>query len=216
MILHSIVDGMKKTWKRWHDYQEDEEAVMELVRGQEAKEAGIVYLDCEEYHFSTKEGGKVWSVYGSPWQPQFGSMAFNYKRSQAHIIANKIPKVDILLTHGPPYNILDETGARDRPGCKALASRLPQLQPRLHVFGHIHESHGAYVHTWDKSSPSCPVVQAYSKGTQMPDSLVGHKTAFINASNSPMSSHWNRGATMLPFAGPGFQPVIVDLKDNEE
>ena len=124
--------------------------------------------------------------------------------------------VDHSLTHGPPHNILDETGPGNRAGCKALASRLPQLQPRLHIFGHIHEAHGAYIHTWDDSSPSCPVVQAYSKETQTPDSPVGHRTAFVNASNSPMSSHWNLEASRLPFAGPGFQPVIVDLRDNEE
>ena len=39
---------------------------MELVKGPEAIEAGIVYLDCEEYKFSVKKGGRTWSVYGSP------------------------------------------------------------------------------------------------------------------------------------------------------
>jgi hypothetical protein len=74
---------------------------MELVKGPAAIEAGIVYLECEEYRFSVKEGGRTWSVYGSPvrrsniglvapfesyfqWQPEFCGWAFNYKRAQAH------------------------------------------------------------------------------------------------------------------------------------
>ena len=40
--------------------------IKELVKGPAAREAGIVYLDCEGYRFSVKEGGRTWSVYGSP------------------------------------------------------------------------------------------------------------------------------------------------------
>ncbi|KIL66547.1 hypothetical protein M378DRAFT_160538 [Amanita muscaria Koide BX008] len=209
----------EKTWKRWHGDKQDQAAIMELVKGPAAKEAGIVYLDCEEYQFSLKDSGKVWTVYGSPWQPEFGACAFNYSRSKAHTIVDRIPKVDILLTHGPPYGVLDETSRRLKVGCKTLSSRLPQLQPRLHTFGHIHESHGAYIHSWDKTSPSCPVVQSYGKILKTLTNPDGeerraNKTVFVNASNLPTASQWNPSAHRLPFAGPGFQPVVVDLKDN--
>lgn len=40
--------------------------IRELIKGPEAREAGIVYLDCEGHMFSVKEGGRTWSVYGSP------------------------------------------------------------------------------------------------------------------------------------------------------
>jgi hypothetical protein len=39
---------------------------MELMKGPAAIDAGIAYLDCEEYRFSVKNGGRTWSVYGSP------------------------------------------------------------------------------------------------------------------------------------------------------
>lgn len=39
---------------------------MELLKGDRAKETGIVYLQDEKYEFRVKEEGKLWSVYGSP------------------------------------------------------------------------------------------------------------------------------------------------------
>ena len=39
---------------------------MEMLKGLHAAEAGIIYLQDEKYEFRTKEGGKVWTVYGSP------------------------------------------------------------------------------------------------------------------------------------------------------
>lgn len=51
-----------------------------------------------------------------------------------------------MLTHTPPYGTLNETKKGVAAGCKDLARRLASAdlrQCRLHVFGHIHESHGA-------------------------------------------------------------------------
>ncbi|KAK2459250.1 hypothetical protein APHAL10511_008727 [Amanita phalloides] len=192
-------------WTGRHWVQEDENAIMELVKGPAAKEAGIVYLDCEKYQFSVEEGGKMWSVYGSPWQPEFCNWAFNYKRNRAHVIVDKIPKVDILLTHGPPYGVLDETKGKLKVGCETLAKRLPQLQPRLHLFGHIHEAHGAHIHTWDNAKPTCPIAQSYH-AIKNTGNAVGPQTVFVNASNLSYPSY---GRNHVPFGGPGFQPVII-------
>lgn len=54
--------------------------------------------------------------------------------------------VEILLTHTPPQNILDQTHRRKHAGCAHLAARLQSLNAcRLHVFGHIHEACGATI-----------------------------------------------------------------------
>jgi Icc-related predicted phosphoesterase len=55
----------------------------------------------------------------------------------------KIPdQVDVLITHGPPANILDLTFLGQHVGCPQLLQRIKQIKPRLHVFGHIHEGYG--------------------------------------------------------------------------
>ena len=46
------------------------------------------------------------------------------------------------MTHGPAYNILDWIG-RDRVGCKDLRDAIVRVQPKLHVFGHIHCAYGS-------------------------------------------------------------------------
>jgi len=59
-------------------------------------------------------------------------------------IYSKIPvDTEILLTHTPPLGILDTTQGGNQVGCQVLAQAVGGLQScRLHLFGHIHESHG--------------------------------------------------------------------------
>lgn len=94
-----------------------------------------------------ENGLKIW---GSPWTTRFKGMnprcaAFtepNTKDLKEHW--DKIPDdIDILITHCPPYGILDRLayGAciGDMNLLKASADR---IKPKLHVFGHIHECGG--------------------------------------------------------------------------
>ncbi|NRS87458.1 Icc-related predicted phosphoesterase [Flavobacterium sp. 7E] len=54
-----------------------------------------------------------------------------------------IPKdTDILITHGPPFGILDLTASNYNAGCEMLLKKVNQIKPKLHVFGHIHEGYG--------------------------------------------------------------------------
>jgi len=87
------------------------------------------------------EGIKFW---GSPWQPFFCNWAFNLPRGTplAKVWA-KIPcDTDVLITHGPPYGILDRIYDGEHVGCEELRAVLPRVRPRVHVFGHIHEDYG--------------------------------------------------------------------------
>lgn len=98
------------------------------------------------------EGLKIW---GSPWTSQFPGInpkccAFTRPfcvslKDQWDMIPDD---VDILITHGPPYGILDKV-ARDYGASvgdidlrEALEKR---IRPRLHVFGHIHENGGQQI-----------------------------------------------------------------------
>ena len=49
---------------------------------------------------------------------------------------------DVLITHGPPYGVLDWTVTRVNAGCKELYSSIKEINPKYHVFGHIHEAAG--------------------------------------------------------------------------
>lgn len=56
----------------------------------------------------------------------------------------KIPEeTDILVTHCPPFGILDKTKEGESAGSKGLREEvLTRVRPHFHVFGHIHEGNG--------------------------------------------------------------------------
>jgi predicted phosphodiesterase len=85
--------------------------------------------------------------YGSPWQPEFLSWAFNLPRGEPlRAVWSKIPNdVDVLVTHGPPFGVLDGTFLGALVGCEELRTAVDRVMPRMHVFGHIHEARGAAV-----------------------------------------------------------------------
>ncbi|RVE58114.1 hypothetical protein OJAV_G00205960 [Oryzias javanicus] len=85
-------------------------------------------------------------IYGSPWQPWYYGWGFNLPRGQALLDKwNQIPdNTDILVTHCPPLGFLDWVPKKmQRVGCMELLNTVQRrVQPKLHVFGHIHEGYG--------------------------------------------------------------------------
>lgn len=87
------------------------------------------------------EGVKFW---GAPWNPRFRDYAFNIERGEAlREKWRKIPtNIDVLITHGPPQNILDSNGTMPIGDADLRDEVLNRVWPRLHVFGHVHEDRG--------------------------------------------------------------------------
>jgi len=48
----------------------------------------------------------------------------------------------VLVTHTPPYGILDCINTGEHVGCEDLRRALQRVKPKIHVFGHIHEDRG--------------------------------------------------------------------------
>jgi Icc-related predicted phosphoesterase len=86
-------------------------------------------------------------IFGSPHVLADYQMGFTYKHEEADKIWASLPeKLDILITHQPPFGILDAICKPIFPGpsvgCKRLLEAVHKIEPKLHIFGHIHESHG--------------------------------------------------------------------------
>lgn len=98
--------------------------------------------------------------YGTPWTPWFYDWGFNgitdkdlpFARNGSRGLTevySEIPEdVNVLICHGPPYDILDMSLTGDeRTGSvemrKLTSEKLTQL--RLYLCGHIHEARGAMV-----------------------------------------------------------------------
>jgi Icc-related predicted phosphoesterase len=95
------------------------------------------------------EGLKIW---GSPWQLWFHDWAFNLYEEQIKAKWDLIPAgTDILVLHGPPFGYGDAVPGRtpDQPrltGSTTLLKRIEEIQPKLAIFGHIHEGRGVWMH----------------------------------------------------------------------
>ncbi len=100
----------------------------------------LIYLENTGVHI---EGIHIW---GSPISPTFFNWAFNRDRgAPINQYWNMIPNdVDILITHGPPMGILDQIYSGEPVGCADLKKRVAAIQPKIHVFGHIHEAYGTH------------------------------------------------------------------------
>ncbi len=86
-------------------------------------------------------------IYGSPWQPEFYSWAFNLPKNGPGLASKweAIPNnTDILVTHGPAFGTLDTVEGRSNEhlGCELLAERIAIVKPKIHICGHIHSGYG--------------------------------------------------------------------------
>ena len=110
-------------------------------------------------------------VYGSPWQPEFHSWAFNLPRNGNELSEkwNMVPDdVDILVTHGPAFGYNDRVvGSYENLGCQLLTNRIKTIKPKIHVCGHIHTGHG-YVFDGDTHFINASVLDEQYQYTQKP------------------------------------------------
>lgn len=83
-------------------------------------------------------------IHGSPVTPWFCDWAFNRDRGpEIREHWDLIPEnLDILITHGPPHNILDQLLDGQKVGCEDLLDRILTVKPKVHIFGHIHCGYG--------------------------------------------------------------------------
>lgn len=99
--------------------------------------ANIDGLD-ENVHYLCNSGIEIDGIkfYGVP---MFWEDCMTDRQSRNY---EKIPAdTDVLITHSPPYGILDLDDDINY-GSEELLKRVNEIKPRLHLFGHIHRQHG--------------------------------------------------------------------------
>ncbi|EYE94461.1 metallophosphatase domain-containing protein [Aspergillus ruber CBS 135680] len=163
-----------------------------LYTNPDAIAAGIQYLEEGLYTFTLSNGTRF-TVYASPYTPEFCQWAFPYERNidrynlqspvavrqsgfQAPNPIPSYPGVDIMLTHGPPYGIFDEVvPSGSHVGCENLLKATTRAKPRLHVFGHIHEAYGGGRMDWG--------TKKIEKIRGDPEDMLEERCLYVNASD---------------------------------
>ncbi|CAK4030032.1 ser Thr phosphatase family [Lecanosticta acicola] len=118
----------------------------QLFGSDDAKAAGIVFLEEGTHHFKLKNKA-VLTVYASPFTPSLSEWGFQYPPEDGHDY--RIGQdVDIAITHGPPRGIFDYADSKKRYGCPNLFTAVARARPKMHCFGHMHAQWGAKMITW--------------------------------------------------------------------
>lgn len=100
------------------------------------------YLEHEP--FEIWDGYRTIKLFASPYHPKIWGK-FELERDDLSPVWDTIPDdTKILITHGPPYGIRDESsmGVGGHVGDRALLRKVNKIRPVVHIFGHIHEGHG--------------------------------------------------------------------------
>jgi Icc-related predicted phosphoesterase len=164
-----------------HDrmFEDHPEKVMEILNSYKT----IDYL--QDDWIKVSDVDKMVKIYGSPWQPEFYSWAFNLPRQGEELKSkwDMIPmNTDILLTHGPAWGHLDTVAGQSVPlGCELLSERIKVVKPKIHVCGHIHTGYG----------------YKFEDGTHFFNaSVLDERYIFTHP---PMTFDWNRETNEVTF-----------------
>ena len=130
-------------------------------REQTAEKARAILTAATYLQGSGIEIGGVY-FYGSPWQPAFMDWALDLERGKPmNDKWKKFRITDVLIPHGPPLNILDNTITGERVGCLDLWEAVSRVRPKFHVFGHIHESYGQLTESGVQFINACICTERY-------------------------------------------------------
>ena len=104
-------------------------------------EYGVVCL----HNASTEINGV--KFFGTPYTPRYGTWDFMLWERDLCEMTNTFPTdVDVFISHGPPYRILDTTYYCKHAGSTSTRLFLDKVKPKVMICGHIHESHGSQVY----------------------------------------------------------------------
>lgn len=98
---------------------------------------GVIYLNNESVEI---EGYKI---FGSPNTPNMPMWAFSKMEDKMNQFYDKIPAdTQILITHSPPFGILDKSSRGINCGSSTLLEKIGSLQLKANIFGHVHNASG--------------------------------------------------------------------------
>lgn len=195
--------SLDKDWWQGENLDEDDDPDMpqkarDFWTGKDAVDAGVTFLD-EGLHSFRLRSGVAFKIWVTPFTPAFGGYAFAYGEDEDRFASIPDEGVDILMTHGPPYQHLDRTKRGENAGCQKLMQAIARSKPRLHCFGHVHEGYGAQIVSWDGEEgqvrSSDISHQDQTAAINATGLLTGKETLLVNAAmldeaNKPVNAPW--------------------------
>ncbi|KAF2797039.1 Metallo-dependent phosphatase [Melanomma pulvis-pyrius CBS 109.77] len=204
----------------------------------EAEKNGVTFLEEGTHEFILKSGA-TFRIFTSQWTPKYGSSAFQYDSGEDRFNPTELtPKwaknvgtetsivpegIDIVMTHGPPKYILDDTSDGRSAGCEHLRRAIARTKPRIHCFGHVHGGYGIQRIEFNSSAKLVSKDEESDAIVTLPKDFIGKNQAKRKgyASLPPGAAEAFRtkkqtliinAAIMDDSQEPGNAPWIVDLE----
>lgn len=134
----SWIDSLDATYKVIIAGNHDKMFALDKAQALKHKPRSVVYLENSGVRLPNGL-----TIYGVPVVPRHKPHAFTLLPEQTKPFFERIPHgTDILVTHAPPKGILDKSKAGESCGSEYLLNRVKEVTPKMHLFGHIHESYG--------------------------------------------------------------------------
>ncbi|OHF01179.1 hypothetical protein CORC01_03494 [Colletotrichum orchidophilum] len=193
--------SLDPTW--WANNSDEDDDPEEPKKAIELFTQSGISLLSEGLHSFTLNDGRSFTLYASPYTPEFNGYAFSYGPDEdrfspaetagdceRHGINTHGPNpisenVDIVVTHGSPqvpgrdYRLdLDSEGAHC--GCPKLWKAIERIRPRVHCFGHLHEGYGSQMIEWGADS-SYTIVSPVIEGVEITTTGDTENTLLVNA-----------------------------------
>ena len=91
----------------------------------------------------TIEGVTFWGLGGGVPETPFGAWSWDLFEEDAEALLEPCERADVLITHSPPKGLGDLTSTGLSVGSTEIRAAIERLQPKLALFGHVHEAWGA-------------------------------------------------------------------------
>lgn len=99
-------------------------------------------LEVNLHHRKVQVGDEIFVGFGASNPTPFDTL-FELPESEIYDSLSSIMEENVVLvTHAPPYGILDTVSGHGHVGSKAVKRIVDEFRPKLAIFGHIHEARG--------------------------------------------------------------------------
>ena len=111
---------------------------------QELKEACKAWKSATVLHGTSAEkfGYNFYGIGGGIPVTPFGSWSYDFTEEEGRELLKDFKENSILITHSPPFGVLDLNGSNQHCGSSAVKEVIENKSPLLVVCGHVHESNG--------------------------------------------------------------------------
>lgn len=89
---------------------------------------------------TTIDGVPVFGIGGAIPTTPFGAWSYDFSEEQASRLLADCPAECVLVSHSPPYGIVDRSSMGRNLGSTSVLETVQARQPRLVICGHIHDS----------------------------------------------------------------------------